>query len=122
KNKFPLMAEKSGKITLQPAGEINYQLLPGTTIGDLELTKQVYANMDAIAAGDMNVTDALATMAEWIVKDIEIMGHNATNIDDSLGAEFAAKPAKLKYTGYYAPAGEEKTFSKQWAGYTLTDD
>lgn len=122
KNKFPLMAEKSGKITLQPAGEINYQLLPGTTIGDLALTKQVYANMDAIAAGDMNVIDALATMAEWIVKDIEIMGHNATNIDDSLGAEFAAKPAKPKYAGYHAPTGEEKTFSKQWAGYTLSDD
>lgn len=122
KNKFPLMAEKSGKITLQPAGEINYQLLPGTTIGDLELTKQVYANMDAIAAGEMTTDDALATMADWIVKDIKIMGQNATNIDESLGAEFATKPSKPKYTGYYAPAGEEKTFSKQWAGYTLTDE
>ena len=121
-NKFPLMAEKSGKITLQPAGEINYLLLPGTTIGNLELTKQVYENMDAIAAGTMRTEDALATMADWIVKDIEIMRANAANIDDSLGSEFASKPSKPKYTGFYAPAGEDKTFSKQWAGYTLTDE
>lgn len=119
RNKFPLMAEKSGKITLQPAGEINYALLPDTTIGDLSLTKQVYANMDAIAAGELDTTDALATMAEWIVKDIEIMRKNAANIDESTGAELTGKP---KYSGFYAPKGEQRTFSKQWAGYTLTDE
>lgn len=122
KNPYPLMAESRGKITLQPAGEINYRLLPGTTIGDLSLTEQVYENMDKIAAGEMTTEQALSTVAAWVAQDIEIMRKNAVNIDDALGKEFASAPVKPRYTGVYAPTGEEKTFARQWGGYTLSDE
>lgn len=112
RNKWPLMAETKGKITLQPAGELNYTLLPGTTIGSLDLTERVYENMDKIAKGELETDEALAEIADWVKRDIEVMQSNAKDIG----------PGKERYSGVFAATGEQKSFSREWGGYRLTDD
>ena len=121
-NPFPLMSEKKGKISLEPAGELNYQLLPGTTIGSLDLTEKVYADMAKIAAGELDTDQALSEIAGWVEKDIEIMQSNAAKMDDSVAKDLTGAPAKERYTGVFVPTGEEKTFTRERLGYRLSDD
>ncbi len=72
-----LMIEKRGKLTLSTLGELNHRILPGTHIGDLSITEQVYEQMAQIEAGTGAPTDFLPLVADLVRHDIEKMTANA---------------------------------------------
>lgn len=75
-----LMIEKRGKLTLSELGELNHRILPGTHIGDLSITEQVFEQMAQIEAGTGQAPDFLALVADLVRHDIEKMKHNAKRL------------------------------------------
>lgn len=116
--KYALINEKSSKLTLSDVGEMGYNLLPGTHIGSIGITKKIYENMEAIAQGKLTTDDALAPVQQWIIEDIDTMRNNAsTNINESIGAKFMTVE---RATGTWN--GENVNFKRVFAGYRFTDD
>lgn len=81
----PLMRDTRGKLTLAPAGEISWRLLPGTNIGDLTLTERVLSEMKEVAAGTARAEDLLAKISGIVVDDIATMTQNAVSMRSALG-------------------------------------
>lgn len=77
RSKDPLMADKRGVISMKPAGETAYLLLPGTHLGSLDMTAEVFADMKRAAAGEMTTEQALDKVAQWVRDDIETLRTNA---------------------------------------------
>lgn len=118
--KTALMAENRGKVTLTQMGELNHRLLPGTTIGDLELTKRVYENMDAIAAGTLTTDEALDQVAGLIEQDMKIMMDNANALPKEIGEKLMSRELKEKYEGVFK--GEAVSFNRVVAQHRLSDE
>ncbi|NKR53060.1 DNA topoisomerase III [Rhodococcus hoagii] len=79
-----LMIEKRGKLTLSTLGELNHRILPGTHIGDLSITEQVFEQMAQIEAGAGAAPDFLALVADLVRHDIETMKVNASRLPAEL--------------------------------------
>ena len=120
KVKFPLLADTRGKITMSEYGDMSYRLLPGTRIGDLGVTEQVYGIMRGIAAGTTTGDAELAMVAEWVREDIVTMQANAASMRKDLGLSEVAQQ-KPKAEGIWAVTGEPTKFNKEWSGHTFTD-
>lgn len=118
KNKFPLMIEKRGKITMTEFGDMSYRLLPGTRIGDLSVTEQVFSTMKAIAEGRTTMEAELAHVADWVREDIETMQRNAAHMRKELGLS-EQKQMKEKAEGTWN--GEPIRFTREWSGHRFTD-
>lgn len=123
--KLAQLEDKRGKISMTTAGQVNYLLLPGTTIGSTKLTTDVYEYMSEIEKGNIVDTQALAQVAGLIEADIEIMKENASKI----GAEMRTKmteatggSGKERVEGVYQPTGENVKFSREWAGHRFSDE
>lgn len=122
KAKFPLLSDKRGKITMTEHGDMSYRLLPGTRIGDLGLTEQVYATMRDIAAGKTTAAAALVVVADWVREDIKTMQRNAVSMRKDLGlSEQTQTQQKEKTEGVWSETGEVTKFNKEWGGHTFTD-
>lgn len=119
--KFTLLSESRGRITMTEIGQMSYRMLPGTRIGDLSLTEQVYASMDAIAAGTTTAEAELAKVAPWIKEDIDTMGRNALTMRKELGVSEEKIVQKEKFQGTWARTGEAVSFNRVWSGHTFTD-
>ena len=118
-----LKESKKNKLTLTDMGEVNYVLLPGTTIGDLGLTERVYADMDAISEGSLTMEEALAPVKDWVVEDIAQMRDNAANITEEVGKGLTTgTAAKEKATGVWSETGEPVKFNREYAGHRFTDE
>ncbi|NMM90657.1 DNA topoisomerase III [Rhodococcus sp. SRB_17] len=89
-----LMIENRGKITLSEIGELNHRILPGTHIGDLTITEQVFEQMAQIEAGTAAAPEFLALVAGLVRHDLEKMTTNA----DRLPAELKERMAKAGVT------------------------
>lgn len=85
-----LMLEKRGKITLSEVGELNHRILPGTHIGDLTITEQVFEQMAQVEAGTSATPDFLGLVADLVRHDIGTMKANAA----ALPAELERRMAK----------------------------
>ncbi|MCI4659573.1 DNA topoisomerase [Cryobacterium zhongshanensis] len=120
KAKFPLLNDKRGKITMTENGDMSYRLLPGTRIGDLGVTEQVYATMRDIAAGTTTAEAELAIVANWVRDDIETMQRNAVSMRKELGLSEVAQQ-KEKADGVWAVTGEPTKFNREWSGHKFTD-
>lgn len=120
KNKYPLLVEKRGKITMTEFGEMSYRILPGTRIGDLSVTEQVFATMKRIAAGETTMEAELAHVADWVREDIDTMQRNAANMRKELGLS-EQKQAKEKFEGFAQHLGKHVKFSREWGGVRFTD-
>ncbi|ADK68917.1 DNA topoisomerase [Gordonia sp. KTR9] len=79
-----LMVEKKGKITLSPIGELNHRILPGTHIGDLTITEQVFEQMAQIEAGTGAAEDFLSVVADLVRDDLATMKTNAGKLPREL--------------------------------------
>lgn len=119
KAKFPLMSENRGKVKLSEYGDMSYRLLPGTKIGDLSATEQVFATMDEVAAGSKQIDAELAQVADWIAHDMKVVESNAEKMRSDLGLDVQTV-AKEKTTGVFN--GEEVQFNREWSGYRFSDD
>lgn len=123
KAKNPLLVEKGKKLTLASAGEMSWLLLPGTRIGDLSLTEQIYADMRAVAEGSADPDQLLTRVADWVREDIEVMTRNADAMRATLGLAKTEVSARAEGVWAAAPDGAKKvSFKKVWAGHEFTDD
>lgn len=120
KNKFPLMAENRGKITMTEFGQMSYGLLPGTRIGDLGVTEIVFSDMREIAAGTKDARTPLQDVADWVREDIDTMGRNAVSMRKELGLTEQTQQ-KEKYEGTWTVTGQETKFNREWGGIRFTD-
>lgn len=118
--KYPLLSESRGKITMSEYGDMSHRLLPGTRIGDLELTERVYATMRAVADGKANADAELAAVAQWVREDIETMTKNAITMRKELGLS-EVQSRKERAEGVWANTGEKVVFNREWSGHTFTD-
>ena len=116
------LVERKNKTTLTELGQMNYQLLAGTHIGDLGLTTKVQEQMAHIAAGELDIDTPMRSIAEWISEDITTMTKNAAGIDAEMGKSFMSDYAvKEKAFGTYVD-GREVKFSREFSGHRFTDD
>lgn len=120
KNKYPLLIEKRGKITMTEFGEMSYRILPGTRIGDLSVTEHVFATMKRIAQGQTDMETELAHVADWVSEDIITMQRNAATMRKELGLT-EQKQAKEKFEGFAQHLGKHVKFSREWGGVRFTD-
>ena len=74
--KYPLLIENKGKLSMTEYGEISYQLLPGTHIGDLKITEELQQDMKDIGAGKKKMDECLAKMQRYVAEDIVVMRDN----------------------------------------------
>lgn len=116
-NKWPLMADSRGKVTLTEFGDMGYRLLPGTRIGDLGVTEHIYAEMRAVAAGTRTVDEVTAIVADWVAEDIVTMTRNAATMRDELG--LTVTPPREMVEGTWN--GQTVRFSRVWSGHRFTD-
>lgn len=120
--KYPLLVEEGRKLLLARAGEMSWYLLPGTRIGDLGLTENVYANMRDIAAGKTTAEDCLTVIADWVVEDIATMRKNAATMRSTL--HLRRTPVTVRAEGVWlkAPGGpKEVAFTRSWSGHRFSD-
>lgn len=116
-NKWPLMADTKGKVTLTEYGDMGYRLLPGTRIGDLGLTEHVYAEMRAVAAGTRTIDEVTQVVAQWVTEDIATMTRNAAAMRDELGLTVIQPREMVEGTWN----GQAVRFGRIWSGHRFTD-
>ena len=119
-SKYPLLKDTKGKITMTEFGDMSYRLLKDTHIGDLKLTEQVYAEMDAVADGKMDAADCLAKIAGYVKDDMAAMQTNGMEMRKALGKTLQTSNTKEKYEGRWN--GKTVKFTRTWAGHRFTDD
>ncbi|PUB32556.1 DNA topoisomerase-3 [Promicromonospora sp. AC04] len=121
--KYPLLTEKGKRVTLARAGELSWQLLPGTRIGDLGLTEKVYQDMREIAEGKTTAEDCLRDVADWVREDIATMRRNAAAMRTRLGLKETPLSAHAVGVWQKAPDGPARTtFKTTWSGHEFSDD
>ena len=77
KRKHQIMVDKRGKISMAHAGELSYQLLGGTTIGQLRFTEGVFEQMRQIEKGRVDAEQMLDGVAGIVRHDLAVMAKNA---------------------------------------------
>ncbi|WP_026820190.1 type IA DNA topoisomerase [Arthrobacter castelli] len=123
KAKYPLLVEKGRKLLLAEAGQMSWLLLPGTRIGDLSLTEQVYADMRAIADGTADADECLARVADWVCTDIEQMRTNAASMRQQLGLSEQTVVGRCEGVWQAAPSGPKQVaFKKVFSQHEFTDE
>lgn len=120
KNACPLLNENRGKLTLTEAGDISYLILPGTNIGDLELTNRVWAQMKQIAEGKAKGEDFLPDVQRMVREDIATMGQNMSRVKVAY-PDAGPKQIVQKETCTGMFKGKEVTFKREWGGIRFTD-
>lgn len=120
KAKYPLISETRGKLSLTEYGDMSYQLLPGTNIGNLKMTEQLYADMREIASGKLDPDKALAGIQKLVREDMETMARNGQKIEKKAGAVMSgATTEKEYYEGSWK--GKKVKFNRVYSGHRFTD-
>lgn len=124
KAKNPLLIDTRGKITMARCGEMSYQLLPGTHIGDLSLTEKVFGDMKLIAAGKKDPEEGLHEIQQFVRDDIEVMTKNGALMRKNLGVSLSSGSGnsgqvKDKYSGMWN--GKSVSFNRVFGGHRFTD-
>lgn len=122
KNKYPLMKQTKGKLTLTQYGDMSYLLLKDTHIGSLEITEQVMTNLRAIGKGNADPNECLSNVKQLVVDDIETMKRNSVAMRKELGIMETVQ--KAKYKGIWRHNGKETevSFTRSWGGHEFTDE
>lgn len=109
KGKSALLTESRGALDLTEVGVIAYRLLPGTHIGDLSATEQVYEVMGRVMKGEVGF-EALDMVADWVRDDIGVMTDNAAKANLQ-GRQAPSRP-KVESSGI--------RFNKTFNGHEFT--
>ncbi len=115
-SRFPLLAETRGKLSMTDFGEMSYQLLPGTNIGNLKMTERLQQQMKAIGEGHGDPIEFLNQMESLVREDLATMEKNGKKI---VPKTYEKNPADYA-TGTWQ--GREVEFKKEFSGYTFTDE
>jgi DNA topoisomerase-3 len=116
KNRYPLLTDNKGKLSMTEFGDLSYRILPNTKIGSIELTEELQKDMRDIADKKSDPEALLAKIAEYVKQDLVTMAENGKDI-----LKIRAVP-KVKVTGVWSETGEEISFNKEWSGHEFTDD
>lgn len=120
KTRWPILKDTRGKITMTEYGNMSYRLLPGTNIGSLAMTEQLYADMKDIANGKKNPESCLADIQRMIREDIIIMKQNGEAMRKELNIMSSSNNDVERYEGTWN--GQSVKFKRVWSGHTFTDD
>ena len=125
KSKYPLLIETKGKLKMAPCGETNYALLPGTHIGDLDMTERLMKEMKEVAAGTTNPEKCLHEIQQMIIDDMEVMKKNSASIgkissSKSTNSKNKGGDAMERYTGLWN--GQSVSIKTMWGGHEFTED
>lgn len=114
-SKYPLMESNKGKLSLTPYGQISYQLLVGTKIGDVKTTESVLKVMDEIGEGNFDLINEKLEEIEKLVKhDLQVMKGNSKSIKKP---EFK----QVEKETFVTEDKEEISFKKEWGGHAFTE-
>lgn len=116
-----LIKETKGKITLTEVGNMSYMILPGTHIGSLEITQEVFSEMKEIAAGKSSEKDYLPKIQQYILEDIETMKKNLPALKSKY-PNMGKHEEKEKVKGIFSPSNTEVIFSREWSGHRFSDE
>lgn len=122
KNGMALMKDTRGKISFTEAGERSYLVLPGTYIGDLGITEQVYADMRSIADGTAQESVLLYKVRDLVTHDRDVMMRNAANLPSqyqSVQKGSQSMEQKEKMNGIWN--GKPVSCNRVFRGYRFTD-
>lgn len=115
-SKFPLMQSDKGKLSMTVYGELSYQLLRGTKIGDVKTTEEVLKTMDKIGKGNFElINEKLAEVEELVKHDLKVMKENAKSIKKPEFKQVEKETFKNK-------EGKEISFKKEWGGHKFTEE
>lgn len=120
KTRWPILKDTRGKITMTEYGNMSYGLLPGTNIGSLAITEQLYADMKAIADGKKNPESCLYDIQRMIREDIIIMKQNGEAMRKELNIMPSSNNDVERYEGTWN--GQSVKFKRVWSGHTFTDE
>lgn len=116
-----MLKDSKGKITLSNVGTVIVRILPGTHIGDLELTRDVYERMDRVASGSLTIDEALEPIADQVKDDIETIRKNVSTLSDDVKASLGVGASADKRITVQCD-GREAKIKPKFGTYTLTDD
>lgn len=80
-SKYPLLLESKGKLSMTDYGQMSYQLLPGTHIGELKITEELQQDMKDIGSNKKKIDDCLSKMQQYVIDDIKVMSANGKDIN-----------------------------------------
>lgn len=121
RSKYPLMLDKGGKISLTKYGEMSYCLLPGTHIGNLDMTEHVFSEMAEVKKGTADPDAMLGEVAGLVRDDIETMRTNGAAMRAELGVkQMVGFEKKEKAEGTWN--GRKVQFNRVFAGHRFTDE
>ncbi len=115
----PLLQEARGKLSMAPAGEISYALLPGTHIGDITVTEKLQKQMKAIAIGAEDPARCLAAVQDMIRDDMAVMEKNSNTYRKKEGLRPVSEEKTERAAGIWK--GKPVSIKKTWAGHEFTD-
>ena len=118
--KYPLLIDTRGKLSMAPCGDMSYRLLTDTNIGNLKITEQVYADMDAVAEGKLKAADGLAGIQRLVKEDIDTMMKNAEIMRKDLNIQAPSLLPAEYYEGTWS--GKQVKFKRVWSGHRFTDE
>lgn len=123
--KTALLSENRGKLTLTQIGEIAAVLLEDTYIGNVQVTENLFRNMEAVGKFKIDPEKVLNSVTELVAHDKQVMMANASKLKARVGAAKGknkmAFEQKEKATGVFAPNGQEISFNREWSGHKFTD-
>lgn len=118
KNKYPLLKDSKGKITMTEFGSESYRIIQGTNIASLDITKQLEDEMALVAKGKFSESDGFNRLAQYVKEDIETMRKNRDVLVEK-GVMTMAEDRE-RYEGVWN--GEKVSFYRDVFGTRLDDD
>lgn len=118
-----LMTEKKGVLDLTCCGRVNYWITRDTHIASLELTRDVFAQMDEIAAGTRDADTTLEGIVDIVADDIETMRANSRTLSDhvpDISSHVASDYESIEYVKAVID-GRAGQFKRVWSGHTFSD-
>lgn len=120
KGTYPLLSETRGNIKMTEYGDMSYRLLPGTHIGNLEITERLMKNMRDISEGKAQPDELLRDVQRLVQDDIKTMQKNGEKMREELGLDMSGQfEKKEKFTGDWK--GRKVSVTRIQRGYRLTD-
>lgn len=114
--KFPLLKSEKGKITMTDYGKMSYVICQNTHISELDLTKKVQNQMQAVFEGNGDAKAFIHDIQTLVKEDIATMAENGRS--DAFKAVCVAGPEFVEGNWNGAPVKFRRTYD----GYRFTDE
>lgn len=113
-NKYPLLHDTKGKITMTEYGRLSYQLTQGTHIADVKMTEKMQQTMREVASGRTDLAEELHKMKDIVAEDMKTMQENAARLNITI----SDKPEVI--TGLWN--GVSVVIKATWGGHKWTNE